>query len=94
MGPRSVLQGFVIEHTVAVAFKIGVGNLVLELLTHALGSLRALQTAGAVPTGTLQALADGVDDLLIGIELDFHVSSLFPRFLLWPYHSRFRPTFL
>ena len=71
MGPRSVLQGFVIEHTVAVALKIGVGDLVLELLTHALGSLRALQTAGAVPAGTLQALADGVDNLLIGIELIF-----------------------
>ena len=82
MGPRSVLQRFVIEHTVAVAFKIWVGNLVLELLTHALGSLRALQTAGAVPTGTLQALADGVDDLLIGIELDFNVASLFPRFFV------------
>ena len=78
----------------AVALKIGVSDLVLELLTHALGSLRALQTAGAVPAGTLQALADGADNLLIGIELDFHVSSRFPRFLLWPYHSRFRPAFL
>ena len=53
----------------AVALEIRVGDLVLELLTHALGSLRALQTAGAVPTGTLQALADGIHDLLIGIEL-------------------------
>ena len=78
----------------AVALVIRVGDLVLKLLTHALGSLRALQAAGAVSAGTLQALADGVDDLLIGIELDFHVSSLFPRFLLWPYHSRFRPAFL
>ena len=94
MGPRSVLQRFVIEHTVAVALEIRVGDLVLKLLTHALGSLRALQAAGAVPAGTFQALADGVDDLLIGIELDFHVSSRFPRFLLWPYHSRFRPAFL
>ena len=79
MGPLSVLQRFVIEHTVTVALEIRVGDLVLKLLTHALGSLRALQAAGAVPAGTLQALADGVDDLLIGIELDFHVSFLFPR---------------
>ena len=78
----------------AVALEIRVGDLVLKLLTHALGNLRALQAAGSVSAGTLQALADGVDDLLIGIELDFHVSSLFPRFLLWPYHSRFRPAFL
>ena len=78
----------------AVALVIRVGDLILELLTHTLGSLRALQSAGTVPAGTFQALADGVDDLLIGIELDFHVSSLFPRFLLWPYHSRFRPAFL
>ena len=77
MGPRSVLQGFVIEHTVAVALEIRVGDLVLKLLTHALGSLRALQAAGAVPAGTFQALADGVDNLLIGIELDFHVRHLF-----------------
>ena len=82
MGPLSVLQRFVIEHTVTVALEIRVGDLVLKLLTHALGSLRALQAAGAVPAGTLQALADGVDDLLIGIELDFHVASLFPRFFV------------
>ena len=83
MGPLSVLQGFVIEHTVAVALKIGVSDLVLELLTHALGSLRAIQTAGAVPAGTLQALADGADNLLIGIELDFHIGSLFPCVLCY-----------
>ena len=82
MGPRSVLQRFVIEHTVAVALEIRVGDLVLKLLTHALGNLRALQAAGAVSAGTFQALADGVDDLLIGIELDFHVASLFPRFFV------------
>ena len=66
----------------AVALKIGVGDLILELLTHTLGSLRALQSAGAVPAGALETLTDGVDDLLIGIELDFHVASLFPRFFV------------
>ena len=63
MGPLSVLQRFVIEHTVAVALEIRIGDLVLKLLTHALGSLRTLQTTGTVPAGTLQALADGVDNL-------------------------------
>jgi len=77
MGPLSVLQRFVIEHTVAVALEIRVGDLVLKLLTHALGSLRALQTAGAVPTGTLQALADGFHDLGIVIETDFHRTASF-----------------
>ena len=47
-----ILQGFVIEHTVAVALKIGVSDLILKFLTHTLGSLRALQSAGAVPAGT------------------------------------------
>ena len=78
----SVLQRFVIEHTVAVALKIRVGDLILEFLTHTLGSLRALQSAGAIPAGALETLTDGVDDLLVGIELDFHVTSLFPRFFV------------
>ena len=38
----------------AVALKIGVGDLVLELLTHTLGCLRALQSAGAVPAVRLR----------------------------------------
>ena len=61
----------------AVALVIRVGDLILELLTHTFGRLRALQSAGAVPAGALETLTDGVDDLLIGIELDFHVRHLF-----------------
>ena len=61
----------------AVALEIRVGDLVLKLLTHAPGSLRALQTAGAVSAGALESFPDGVDNLLIGIELDFHVRQLF-----------------
>ena len=52
-------------------------NLILKLLAHTFGRLRALQSAGAVPAGALETLTDGVDDLLIGIELDFHVRHLF-----------------
>ena len=61
----------------AVALVIRVGDLILELLTHTLGSLRALQSAGAVPAGALESFPDGIDNLLIGIELDFHVRHLF-----------------
>ena len=61
----------------AVALEIRIGNLILKLLAHTFGCLCALQSAGAVPAGTFQALADGIHDLLIGIELDFHVRHLF-----------------
>ena len=61
----------------AVALEIGIGDLILELLTHTLGSLRALQSAGAVPAGGLEAFPDGIDNLLIWIEFDFHVRHLF-----------------
>ena len=61
----------------AVALEIGIGDLILELLTHTLGSLRALQSAGTVPAGALESFPDGIDNLLIGIELDFHVRHLF-----------------
>jgi hypothetical protein len=44
--------------------------------------LRALHAAGAVPAGALETLTDGVHDLLIGIELDFHIGSLFPLFFV------------
>ena len=52
-------------------------NLILELLTHTLGCLCALPAAGAVPAGALESFSDGADNLLIGIELDFHVRQLF-----------------
>mgnify|MGYP007095406585 CR=1 FL=1 len=52
-------------------------NLILELLAHTLGCLCALPAAGAVPAGALESFSDGADNLLIGIELDFHVRHLF-----------------
>ena len=61
----------------AVALEIGIGDLILEFLTHTLGSLRALHAAGAVSAGALESLPDGLNDLLIWIELDFHVRHLF-----------------
>ena len=60
-----------------VALVIRVGDLVLELLTHTFGRLCALPAAGAVSAGALESFPDGIDNLLIGIELDFHVRHLF-----------------
>ena len=52
-------------------------NLILKLLTHTFGCLCALSAAGTVSSGALESFSDGVDNLLIGIELDFHVRRLF-----------------
>lgn len=52
-------------------------NWILELLAHTFGCLCALPAAGAVPAGALEPFSDGVDNLRIGIELDFHVRQLF-----------------
>ena len=52
-------------------------NLILKLLAHIFGCLCALPAAGAVSAGALESFSDGVDNLLIGIELDFHVRHLF-----------------
>ena len=61
----------------AVALVIRVGDLILELLTHTFGRLCALPAAGTVSSGALESFPDGIDNLLIGIELDFHVRHLF-----------------
>ena len=53
------------------------GTLILELLTHTFVFFRALHAAGAVSAGALESFSDGVDNLLIGIELDFHVRHIF-----------------
>ena len=52
-------------------------NWILELLAHTFGCLCALPAAGAVPAGALESFSDGADNLLIMIELDFHVCQLF-----------------
>ena len=75
--PPLILQGFVIEHTVAESLEAGICNLILKLLAHTFGRLCALPAAGTVSAGALESFSDGVDNLLIGIELDFHVRHLF-----------------
>ena len=52
-------------------------NLILKLLAYTLDRLCALPAAGTVSAGALESFPDGIDDLLIGIELDFHVRHLF-----------------
>ena len=52
-------------------------NLILKLLAHTFGRLCALPAAGTVSSGALESFPDGIDNLLIGIELDFHVRHLF-----------------
>ena len=54
-----------------------ISNLILKLLTHTFGCLCALPAAGTVSSGALESFPDGIDNLLIGIELDFHVRQLF-----------------
>ena len=52
-------------------------NLILKLLAHTFGRLCALPAAGTVSSGALESFSDSIDNLLIGIELDFHVRHLF-----------------
>ena len=51
--------------------------MILKLLTHTFGCLCALPAAGTVSSGALESFPDGIDNLRIGIELDFHVRHLF-----------------
>ena len=50
-----------------IALKIGIGDLLPELLADALILLGALETAGAIAAGALQTLPDGSDNFLIFI---------------------------
>ena len=52
-------------------------NWILELLAHTFGCLCVFSAAGTVSAGALESFPDGIDNLLIGIELDFHVRHLF-----------------
>ena len=52
-------------------------NWILKLLAHTFGRLCALPAAGTVSAGALESFSDSIDNLLIGIELDFHVRHRF-----------------
>ena len=59
----------------AVTFKIRILDLLTEFLAHALVLLRALQPAWAVAAGALESLLNGLNDLLVFVEADFHRGS-------------------
>ena len=61
----------------AKPLEVWVCDLLLELLTYTFGCLCALYAAGTVSAGALESLPDGLNDLLIWIEFDFHVRHLF-----------------
>ena len=56
----------------AVAFEIRIGNLLPEFLTHALIVLGSLQPAGAIATGSFQAIPNGLDHFLVLIQTHCH----------------------
>ena len=61
----------------AKSLEVRICNLILKLLAHTLGCLCAFPAAGTVSSGALESFSDGIDNLLIGIALDFHVRHLF-----------------
>ena len=67
----------IIEHTVAVSLEVGVGDLRLELLAHALVFLFYLASAGAVASRALKSFFNDLDDLLVGVKSYLHRRSPF-----------------
>ena len=61
----------------AIAFEIGVCDLLPELLADALVFLGALKPAGAIAAGTLQSVLYRLDDFLVLVEFDSHGNSPF-----------------
>jgi hypothetical protein len=62
---------------VAESLEERICNLILKLLTHTSVFLYALPAAGTVSSGALESFPDGIDNLLIEIEPDFHGRHLF-----------------
>ena len=56
----------------AISLEIGVCDLLPELLANALVLLGALETAGAIAAGTLQAVLYGLDHFCIFVQSDCH----------------------
>ena len=72
----------VVEHTVTVALEIGIRNLLPELLADAAVVLGALQAAGTVAAGALQALPDRLYHFRIVVEFDCHTRHILSFFLI------------
>ena len=67
-----VLFFFIVEHTVAVAFKIRVCDLLSEFFAHTLVVRIFSDAARTVAVFRLQTVLDGFDDIFVGIESDIH----------------------
>lgn len=61
----------------AISLEIGVCDLLPELLANALVLLGALETAGAIAAGTLQAVLYGLDHFCIFVQSDCHMEISF-----------------
>ncbi len=66
---------FIVKHTVAVALKIRVFYLLAEFLAHAFEFFGPLSAAGAVAAGFFKTRFHCINNLLIGVESDFHKPS-------------------
>ena len=66
----------------AVAFVLRIGDLIPEFLANALIILGPFQAAGAVSTGALETLPNGLDHLLIFVKPNSHDAT---SFLLYYY---------
>ena len=71
-----LILAFVIQHTVAIALKVGVGHLLLEFLADALVFLGFGQAAGAVAVLGLQPGLDAGHDLLVLVQSNSHSNFL------------------
>ena len=67
--------GLIVQHAVAKAFKIRVGNLLLEFLAHAFIFFGTRKAARTVTARTRKSFFDHFDNFPIGIECDLHVDS-------------------
>lgn len=68
---------FVIETAVAIAFKVGVCDLISKLFAHTDIILGLLQAARAISAFFSEAFANSIYNFFIFIEDDFHCFSLF-----------------
>ena len=71
MGGRRLLL-LIIEHTMAIALKIRIGDLALEFLAHTFIFFRPGEPARAIAARALQPLADLRDDFLVLVQAYFH----------------------
>ena len=69
-----LLFGFIVQHAVAIAFEIGVCDLIAKLFAHAFGIRRMVQSARAVPAVALHGAAQTFHHFFIFVEL-YHIIS-------------------